>query len=477
MTESQSLKRKAVNGVLWKIGEQGGTTVIQLGISVILARLIMPDQFGMIAMLTVFTAVANVFVNSGFSSALTRKNNRTQADCSTVYWYNIIVALVCYAVLYVSAPLVERFYGMDGLANVLRVTSIGIIIGSLVGVHNTLLSIEMDFKTLTKFKLFGVIVSGGVGVILAYLDFKVWALVFQNLTATTIGSICVWFKVKWRPSFIFSRESFREFFGFGSKLLASSLLDTVFTNMYSIIIGKVFKASDLAFFNRANALTQMTSQMPTGILQSVTFPTLCKLQDNNEALKAGYRRTLRISAFVIFPLCLGAGAVAYPLINVMYTYRWIYAASLLSILVFGMMWYPIHAINLNYLIVKGRSDLFFRLEIIKKVQAVIIWCITVPLGLEAMCYGMIVSSYLCLIWNTHYNGKFLGMSIIAQLKDLAPILCLSIVMYVAARLVASVMGNGMVSLVCAVATGICVYAGGALLFKFPEVKELMNLRK
>lgn len=477
MAEAKSLKHKAVTGVLWKIGEQGGITVIQLGISVILARLIMPDQFGMIAMLTVFTAVANVFVNSGFSAALTRKNNRTQADCSTVYWYNIVVALVCYVVLFICAPLVERFYEMPGLANVLRVTSLGIIIGSLVGVHNTLLSIEMDFKTLTKFKLFGVIVSGVVGVVLAYMDFKVWALVIQSLTATAIGSICIWFKVKWRPSFIFSRESFREFFGFGSKMLASSLLDTIFVNMYSIIIGKVFKASDLAFFNRANAFTQMTSQMPTSILQSVTFPALCKLQDSDEALKSGYRRTLRISAFVIFPLCLGVGAVAYPLINVMYTDRWIYSATLLSILVFAMMWYPIHAINLNYLIVKGRSDLFFRLEIIKKVQAVIIWCITVPIGLEAMCYGMIFSSYLSLIWNTHYNGKFLGMSIIAQLKDLFPTLCLCAVMYAVARATAWYMGNGILSLICSIAVGGGIYAGGALLFRFPEVNELKNLRK
>ena len=464
MTPDQSLKKKAVNGVLWRIGEQGANQIIQLGLSMILARLIMPDQYGMIAMLAVFTAVADVFVNSGFSSALMRKNNRTQEDCSTVYWYNIIVSLVCYIILFVGAPLVAKFYGMPQLCSILRVTSLCIVISSFVGVHGTLLTIEMDFKAMTKFKILALIISGIVGVCMAYMGFEVWALVAQMLTFTFIGSVCLWYKVRWRPSFVFSRESLREFFGFGSKLLASSLLDTIYNNIYSIVIGKVYKASDLAFYNRGSAITQITSSLPTGILQSVTYPTLCKLQDNDEALKNGYRRTLKLAAFVIFPLCLGAGAVAYPLINVMFTKTWIYAATLLSILAFGRMWYPIHAINLNYLIVKGRSDLFLRHEVI-------------PLGLEAMCWGLVVSSLISLIWNTYYIGKFLGMTIITQLRDFLPTLVLCGIMYAGARIVASYMGNDIVSLVCAVCTGAIIYIGGALIFKFPEVTELKNIRK
>lgn len=474
---AESLKHKAVNGVLWRIAEQGGKQAIYFVVSVVLARLIMPDQFGMVAMLTVFTAVAGVFIDSGFSTALIRKNDRTQADCSTVYWFNIIVSIICYAVLFVCAPFVADFYEMPQLSAVLRVSALGLVIGSLAGVHRTLLQAEMDFKALTKFNLFGVLVSGLAGVVFAYLDFKVWALVIQGLVMNVITTASVWYKVKWRPSLIISRQSLREFFGFGSKMLASSLLDTVYSNIYSIVIGKVYKAADLAYYNRAYSLVQMTSSMPTGILQSVTYPTLCKLQDNDEALKSGYRRTLRLAAFVIFPLCLGLGAVAFPLINVLYTDVWIYSATLLSIVVFSMMWYPIHAINLNYLIVKGKSDLFFRLEVIKKVQGVAILCVTVPLGLEAMCYGNIVSSFLSLIWNTHYTGKFLKMGILSQLRDIAPTLLLSGVMYVCARLVANFMGNDMLSLVCSIATGTVVYVGGALLFRFPEVNELRNIKK
>lgn len=474
---AQTLKQKAVNGVFWRIAEQGGKQSIYFVVSVILARLIMPDQFGMIAMLTVFINLAGVFVDSGFSTALVRKVDRTQADCSTVYWFNIIVSIICYVILYLCAPLISDFYGMPQLTSVLRISALSIIIGSLAGVHRTLLQANMDFKALTKYNLLALLVSGVAGVVFAYLGFEVWALVIQNLVMQIVATICVWFKVKWRPSMIISKQSFREFFGFGSKLLASSLLDTLYSNIYSVVIGKVYKAADLAFYNRASSLTQMTSSLPTGILQSVTYPALCKLQHDDDALKDGYRRTLKLAAFVIFPICLGVGAVAFPLINVLYTDVWIYSATLLSIIVFSGMWYPIHAINLNYIIVKGRSDLFFRLEIIKKLQGVAVLCVTIPLGLEAMCYGSVVNSLLSLIWNTHYTGKFLKMGIFAQLRDILPILLLSGVMYFGVRLTANAMGNAILSLIISITVGLVIYIGGALIFRFPEVKELKNIRR
>ncbi|MDE7160113.1 MAG: lipopolysaccharide biosynthesis protein [Muribaculaceae bacterium] len=471
------LKQKAVSSVLWRILEQGGKQLIYFGVSVVLARLIMPDQFGMVAMLTVFINLANVFVDSGFSSALIRKTARTQADCSTVYWFNILVSVFCYFLLFLCAPLIARFYDMPQLSAILRVSAFSVVIGSVAGVHRTLLQAEMNFKAMTKFNLLSLVISGAAGITFALLDFEVWALVIQNLTMMTVATVCVWMKVKWRPSAIISRQSFKEFFGFGSKLLASSLLDTLYGNIYSIVIGKVYKAADLAYYNRSTSLTTMTSSLPTSILQSVTYPVLCKIQDDESALKEGYRRTLRLSAFVVFPLCLGAGAVAFPLINVLYTDRWIFSATLLSIIVFSAMWYPIHAINLNYLIVKGRSDLFFRLEIIKKVQAVIMLCITVPIGLEAMCYGGIVTSLLALVYNTYYTGRYLHMGILAQLRDLVPCLLLSLAMFVVARAVAHFMGMDIISLVCSVAAGAVVYLGGAWMFRFPELKELRTLRK
>ncbi len=473
---NRSLKQKAVNGVFWRLGEQGANQAISLAISVILARLIMPDQFGMVAMLTVFMAIAGAFINSGFSSALIRKNDRTQEDCSTVYWFNIMMSVLCYGILFVCAPLVARFYGMSELCPILRVSSLGLVVSAMAGVHSTLLYADMNFKATTTYSIIGVAISGAVGVILAYRGFKVWALVFQGLTKCVITSALIWCKVKWRPSFVFSRKSFTEFFGFGSKLLGSQLLETLYNNIYAITIGKVYKPANLAYYNRASAFTAMTAQMPTGIFQSVTYPMLCKLQDNDEALKNGYRRSLRLAAFVTFPLCLGVGAVAYPLVDVLYTERWIYTATLLSIIVFAEMWYPIHAINLNYLVVKGRSDLFLRLEIIKKIQAVTILCVTIPLGVEAMCWGSVLSSTLSLVWNTHYTGKFLGMGIIAQFCDLLPVLLSSLLMFAAARLTAFVMGTDILALACSVAVGAMVYLAVAVLFRFPELAELKNIR-
>lgn len=474
---AESLKHKAVNSIFWRFIEHGGRQIISFIISIILARLIMPDQFGLIAMLTVFIAIANVFIDSGFSQALIRKNDRTQIDCSTVYWFNIFVAVIFYIILFFCASLVADFYGIQKLIIILRISALSIVIGAFGGVHRTLLNAEMEFKTLTKLNLSSLIISGILGVSLAFLNFKVWALVLQTLTQTLISTILVFSKVKWRPSFLFSKNSFLEFFGFGSKLLASSLLDTIYTNVYSIIIGKIYKASDLAFYNRANSLAYMTSTMPTGVLQSVTYPILCKLQDNDEALKNAYRRIIRIAAFIIFPLCTGMGAVAIPLINVLYTKVWMYAATLLSIIVFGMMWYPIHAINLNYLIVKGKSNLFLRLEIIKKIQGIIILGATIPFGLKAMCWGIVVSSILSLIWNTYYTGKFLKMGIFSQLYDMFPTIVLCSVSYLAMKSLSSFMGMGIESLICSVSVGILIYLGGAFLFKFKELKEIKNLRK
>ena len=473
----ESLKHKAVNGIFWKVAEQGAKQFIYFGISIILARLIMPDQFGMIAMLGVFIGLAGVVVDSGFTMALMRKNDRTQADLSTVYWFNVIVSISCYFILFLFAPLIAQFYEMEQLTSILRVTALSMVIGSVAGVHRTILSIEMNFKALTMYNMLGVIVSGIIGIVMAYMGFQVWALVTQNIVMVLVTTIGLWIVVKWRPSFIISRQSLKEFFGFGSKMLASSLLDTLYSNIYSVVIGKVYKASDLAYFNRSDSLTTMTSSLPTSILQSVTYPMLCRLQDDDKALKNGYRRTIRLSGFVVFPLCLGVGAVAFPLINVLYTGVWLYTATLLSIMVFNRMWYPIHAINLNLLIVKGRSDLFFRLEIIKKIQAVVILCVTMPMGLVAMCYGSIVSSLLSLIWNTYYTGKFIHMTIFDQLKDLMPTIILSGVMFVGARLTANYMGNDMLSLICSIAVGVVIYVGGALLFRFPEVKELRELKK
>ncbi|MBD5210318.1 MAG: lipopolysaccharide biosynthesis protein [Bacteroidales bacterium] len=473
----QSLKRQTLNGAIWRILESGGTQVIQFVISIVLARLILPEQFAAIAMLTIFIAIAEVFINSGFSTALMRKNNRTQTDCDTVYIFNIVVSVFSYIVLFIIAPFVAKFYNLPELCIILRVTSVSLVIGSFGGVHRTLFTARMDFKSLAKYNLLSLIVSGITGMTMAYLGFQVWALVTQSVLSTAIGTICICIGSKWRPTWTFSWSSLKEFFSFGSKLLLSSLLDTGYRNIYSVVIGKFFPHSDLAYYNRANGLGILMSSTPTSVLQSVTFPALCKVQDSTEILGATYRKIISISAFVVFPLTLGVGAVSYPLINVLYTDVWIFAAGLLQIIVFSSMWYPIHAINLNLLKVRGRSDIFFRLEIIKKILGVIMLCITVPLGLKAMCYGAVANSIIALIINTHYTGKLLNLGLIVQLKDIYPSLILSIIMFIACKFLSTVLGNGILSLSITICAGIIIYAGGAHLLKFKELALLKNIRK
>ncbi len=477
MAAEESLKKQTFNGVIWRILEVGGTQIIQLVIGIVLARLIMPEQFAAIAMLSIFFAVAAQFINSGFSTALLRKNDRTQIDCSTVFYFNIVISMFSYIVLFFIAPYVADFYNIPELKSILRVSSITLVIGSTAGVHRTLFTARMDFKSLTKYNITALIISGCVGMYMAFNGFQVWALVTQSIVSTIINTSFIWYASSWRPTLQFSWISLKEFFGFGSKLLASGLLDTIYTNMYSVVIGKFFPPSDLAFYNRAGGLKDMASSTPTSVLQSVTFPALCKLQDKDDALRSGYRKMLQVSAFVIFPLSLGLGAVSYPLINVLYSKVWIYAASLLQIIVFAGMWYPIHAINLNLLQVKGRSDLFFRLEVIKKIIGVSMLCITVPFGLEAMCYGGIVTSIIALIINTHYTGKLLNLGFFMQMKDLSPSLILSLVMFVACRFLSTAMGDGILSLVCSIVAGIAIYAGGAYFFRFKEFELLMNIRR
>lgn len=472
-----SLKKRTFHGVIWKIVETGGTQFIQLVVSIFLARLVMPNQFSAIAMLSIFLALARVFVDSGFSSALMRKPNRTQTDCCTVFYSNIIISVITYIILFFCAPLVADFYELPELIILLRVMALCIIIGAFSAVQKTLFTVEMNFKALAYYNMAALVISGCVGIYMAYKGFQVWALVAQSILNTTINTIFVWYKSTWRPSILFSTKSLKEFFKFGSKLLSSQLLNTFFNNIYGVVIGKIFARPDLAFYNRAQVLNNMTSTTPTYVIAGVSYPAFCKMQEDNDRLREGYRKMIIICSFIIFPLSLGIGGVSFPLINVLYTEAWIYAATLLQIIIFAGMWYPIHAINVNFLLVKGRSDIVLRIEVIKKVVAVLIMCITIPLGLEAMCAGGIVSSLISLFINTHYTGKFLGMGIMQQAKDFGPYLILSFVMFLGCKTCSTIMGNGIDSLVISILLGIIIYLGGAIIFKLKGLKLLLTLRK
>lgn len=472
-----SLKDKTVKGVIWSAVDRFSAQGIQFVFSILIARLLVPEDYGVIAMLGIFMAVSQTFIDSGFGTALIRKIDRTETDFSTVFYFNIVVAAVFYLILFFSAPAIARFYETPLLESVTKVVALNLIIGSLSGIHNAKLSIDIDFKSRAKISILTTLLTGAVGLWMAYAGYGVWALVVQNLCSSVLRTVMLWIIVKWRPKLIFSWKSFKELFSFGSKLLASGLLDTVYNNLYTLIIGKVFTSATLGLYSKANSLAQFPSSNITGVLQTVTFPVLSTIQNEEERLADAYKRFLKLSAFVVFPLMIGLAAVADPFIRIALTDKWEGSIYLLQIICFALMWYPIHAINLNILQVKGRSDYFLKLEIIKKVQGVLFLVATVPMGIVAMCYGKVISSLISLIWNTHYTKKLINYGFSAQMKDLLPILIHSLMMGGIVAIVVHFMPTLWLKLIVGVISGIVYYIAGSYVVKFPEMNELLTILK
>ena len=443
-----------------------------------MARVLTPAEYGIVGMITVFIAVSQSLVDSGFSQALIRKQDRTQLDNSTVFYFNIAVGIILYFVLFFCAGPISKFYHEPILVPVTRLVAISLPLTSLAVVQRANLTIKIDFKTQAKATLAAAICTGAVGLSMAYTGFGVWALVWSQITNSFVNTLLLWIFAHWRPSWEYSWKSFKELFNFGSKLLASGLIDTLYRNIYLIVIGKVFKASDLGYYTRAQQFSHFASTNITGIVQRVTYPILCTIQNEDDRLADVYRRFLKISAFVIFPLMTGMSGVAYPLVVSILTEKWLYSATLLTPICLAGMWYPIHAINLNLLQVKGRSDLFLKLEIWKKIIGAAIVCSTIPLGLYWMCWGAVLSSIIALIINTHYTGKLINLGFLRQMKDLLPILILSLAMGVASWSVVTFipMRSG-AALAAGVGTGIIFYIGFAKAFRFKEFSELISLIK
>ena len=470
-----SLKQKAAKGILWSTVERFSVQGVQFLIMIVMARLLTPHDYGLIGMLAIFIAVAQSLIDSGFSQALIRKQHRTEVDNNTVFYFNIVVSALLYLILYVSAPFVADFYNTPQLCPVMRVVCLSIIFNSLAVVQRALLTIKIDFKTQAKAALTAAVASGIVGITMAYHGFGVWSLVTQQLLNLGINTGLLWLLSKWRPRLIYSWQSFHELFAFGSKLLASGLLDTIYRNIYPIVIGKLFSASNLGHYTRAHQFSEFPSSNVTGIIQRVTYPVLCEIQNDDARLASIYRRFLKLSAFVIFPLMIGLSSVAKPIVNIMLGSQWAFCGQLLQIICFSMMWFPIHAINLNLLQVKGRSDLFLRLEIIKKILGVSVLCITAPFGLIVMCYGQIFNSLVALAINTYYTGKLINVGFFKQIRDLLPTIALCLVMFVLILIVNHFIIGDIMKLCVGIVIGMVFYTSSSHILKFSEFTELLSL--
>lgn len=472
---SESLRHKTTKGLLWSSVENFSNQGVQFIFSIILARILAPSDYGVVAMVAIFFAVAQSFVDSGFSNALIRKKDRTEEDMSTCFYFNIVVGLVAYAVLFVISPWVAEFYNQPILSPIVRVSGLNVLLNSLCVVQQAKLTFNIDFKSQAKVTLTATIISGAIGVILAYMGYGVWSLVWQGVASAVCRTCLLWIIAGWRPKSGFSNDSFHYLLGYGSKMLASGLLNTIYNNVYPIVIGKFYSPVQLGLFSRAQGWAALPSSNITTILQRVTFPVLSSIQDDEKRLRADYRRLLKMSAFVVFPLMLLLAAVASPLVRVVITSKWDGCAVYLQIICFAMMWYPIHAINLNLLQVKGRSDLFLRLEIIKKIMGVGVMCVTIPLGVLAMCWGMLFTSIGSLVINTYYTGKLINVGFWMQILDLIPVLLISFASGFVAYLVVNLMYVEWLRLLFGIFVGCIIYFLLAWFFTRDELKFACSL--
>lgn len=453
----KSVKQETLSGVKWTAIEKFSVQGIQFLLGLIMARLLSPSDYGTVGMLAIFFAVSQTFIDSGFGNALVRKIDRTETDFSTVFYFNIVVSVACYILLFTIAPWVGSFFNMSILCPILRVQSINLILNSMMGIQVAKLTIDINFKALAKRSLWSSIVSGVFGIILAYNGFGVWALVYQSILSTFINLVFIWIYCKWKPRREFSWQSFRELFSYGSKLLLSGLLNTIYVNLTPIIIGKYFSPRDLGFYSRGTHLARYPGDNINGVLQRVTFPVFAKLQNDDEHLIHAYRKYISITSMCIFYGCVLMASIGKPLVLLLLSSKWAEAIIYLQIFSFSIMFDHINSINLNLLQVKGRSDLFLRLEIIKKTISTIILFASIPFGVIGICISKVIYTQIDVFINTYYTGKLFHLGYIDQFRDFGGYLILSIIACVPAYLLTFLDIPYIVTLILGASTSTILY--------------------
>lgn len=422
-----SLRKNALSGMYWTFIQQMSNQGISFIVSIILARLLLPEEFGVIAMLSVFIAIGNSLTDSGLSQSLIRTENTTNEDYSTIFFFNLFVSLIIYLIFFFAAPLIAEFYNQPILINVTRIYCLTFIINAFSIIQNTRLAKEMDFKKQTIISVPSLIIGSVVGIISAINGFGVWSLVWSALAKSIAFTIQLWWRSPWVPSLIFDVNKFKYHFNFGYKLTLSGVIDSIFKDIYTVVIGKFFDPIQVGFYNRANTLKQYPVSNFGAILNKVTFPLFSKIKNNDEQLKNVYKKILQMSVFIISPTLFIMAALAEPLFRFLFTEKWLPAVPYFQILCFNGILYPIHAYNLNILTVKGRSDLFLRLEIIKKIIVLTGVFISFRWGIYGLLYGSVFLSIFMLLINTYYTGKFLNYHLYKQLLDIIPAILIGLI--------------------------------------------------
>lgn len=474
---AESLKDKTLRGTKWSAVESLSIQAVQFVVTLIMARLLSPTDYGTVGLVAIFIAVAQSIVESGFSQALIRKQERSDLDCNTVFYFNIVVSAFLYVICFIAAPYVSDFYEIPVLCPVMRVISLVFIFNGLALVQRALFTAKIHFKPIAKATFIAGITSGLLGIASAFMGVGVWALVIQQISNAFILTFSLWLFSKWRPRLEFSWNSFHELFGFGSKFMISGIINTVYNNISGMIIGKLYSASTLGFYSRASHFSTVPSSTLSAIVSKVAYPVLCSVQDQDERLQNVYRKLIKQTAYVVFPGMMLMSAVASPMVIILIGEKWAFTGTLLTIICFSMMWYPVHLLNLNLLAVKGRSDLFLRLEIIKKILGLTIIIISIPFGIIIYAYAGIFSSIIALIINTYYTGKLINVGFLQQMKDLMPTLIMSLSMFAILRILFFFFDNVYVQFLGGSIVGIVYLYLYSKLFHIKELEEIITIFK
>lgn len=469
--------KKAAASFLFKLTESVGTQGISFVVSVILARLLDPSDYGVLTMLTVFIAVSQVFVQSGLNTALIQKKDVDETDLSSVFYVSLLIAAALYALLFFLAPAIGAFFGMDALSPVLRVLALVLLPGALVSVQNAVIARQMAFRRLMAASLLSTALSGAVGIGMAAAGLGYWALVGQQLTNQLALALVLLRMVKWRPRALFSWARVRVLIRFGWKLLASGLLETGYNNLRTAVIGKKYAQETLGFYNRGKQFPELVMNAVNGSIQSVMLPVLSDEQDDMLRMKQMMRRSVMVSSFLVLPMMAGLAAVAEPLIRLLLTDKWLPCVPFLQICCIDFAFYPIHTANLQAINAMGRSDVFLRLELIKKSYGLAILAASVLLfdSVYAIAWGAVVSTLLAAVVNASPNRRLLGYGYLEQMRDVLPAMGLSLIMFLTVSALGRLPLAPFPLLVCQTAAGVVIYGALSLLLRLESMRYLTDM--
>lgn len=460
-----NLKKSAIYNFLWRFAERCGAQGVSFIVSIVLARILAPEDYGLIALVTVFTNFFGVFVDSGLASALIQKKNADDLDFSSVFYFNIIWCVALYAILFACAPSVGRFYNKPELVPVIRTLGIVLVISGVKNVQQAYVSKQMQFKKFFFATLGGTVGAAIIGIWMAYNGYGVWALVVQQIFNNFVDTIILWCCVKWRPKKVFSIHRLKELFAYGWKLLASSLLDTLYNDLRSLIIGKWYSAEELAFYNKGQSWPSIVVSNINSSISSILFPIMSEEQEDKMRLKKMTRQSIMVSTFIMAPLMMGIFFTAEPLTRLILTEKWLPSVPYVRIFCLTYIFYPIHTANLNAIKAMGRSDLFLKLEIIKKVVGLLVLVSAMRYGVMAMAYSLLVTSVIGQIINSWPNKKLLEYSYLEQVRDIFPGIILAVFMGICVATVQLCGFNDFITLCIQVFMGGILYIGGAKILK------------